>query len=253
LEPGSQRVNPLVLTRHFRLRLAQGDLESASRLAHPWRARLEGQGPPLPLLVAEIVRLNLARLALARGELAQAHRLLAEVAATAGPANRNGRLLEYHLLRARLAQQEQMGAITATAIAACRQALALAQPEGHTLLFREEGPELLPLLQATGRHPETPDRLRHYLQTRLALAWSEDTFRPTGEAVGMVEPLTPRELDVLQHLAAGDSNREIAGKLFITVRTVKKHAGNIYGKLNVQNRTQAAARARELGLLPADD
>jgi LuxR family maltose regulon positive regulatory protein len=59
-------------------------------------------------------------------------------------------------------------------------------------------------------------------------------------------------MEVLALIAAGDSNQTIADKLVITVRTVKKHTSNIIGKLNVGNRTQAAARARELGLLPMD-
>jgi LuxR family maltose regulon positive regulatory protein len=65
----------------------------------------------------------------------------------------------------------------------------------------------------------------------------------------LIEPLTPREMEVLHLIAAGDSNRIIADKLYVIVRTVKKHVGNIYGKLNVSRRTEAVARARELGLL----
>jgi LuxR family maltose regulon positive regulatory protein len=61
--------------------------------------------------------------------------------------------------------------------------------------------------------------------------------------------LTPRELEVLQLLAAGDSNQTIADKLVITVRAVKKHTGNIYGKLGVKSRTQAIALAHELKLI----
>lgn len=67
-----------------------------------------------------------------------------------------------------------------------------------------------------------------------------------------MEPLTERELEVLQLLALGDTNQAIAEKLVITVRTVKKHNSNIYGKLGVNNRTQAVAQARQLGLLAAE-
>jgi LuxR family maltose regulon positive regulatory protein len=59
-------------------------------------------------------------------------------------------------------------------------------------------------------------------------------------------------MEVLQLIASGDSNKTIADKLVITVRTVKKHNSNIYGKLNVSSRVQAVARARQLGLLPTD-
>jgi len=65
-----------------------------------------------------------------------------------------------------------------------------------------------------------------------------------------IEPLSERELEVLQWLASGASNREIGRRLTITENTVKRHVYNIFGKLNVRNRTQAALRARNLGLNP---
>ncbi len=68
-------------------------------------------------------------------------------------------------------------------------------------------------------------------------------------ASALIEPLSERELEILQHLAQGASNREIATALYITEGTVKNHITNILGKLGVRDRTQAALRARELGLL----
>lgn len=65
----------------------------------------------------------------------------------------------------------------------------------------------------------------------------------------LVEPLSERECEILRLIAEGLSNREIAERLFITVGTVKVHASNIYGKLDVHNRTQAVTRARELNLI----
>jgi len=65
----------------------------------------------------------------------------------------------------------------------------------------------------------------------------------------LIEPLSERELEVLQYIAEGLTNREIADRLYISLNTVKVHARNIYGKVNVNNRTQAVARARELGIL----
>lgn len=63
-----------------------------------------------------------------------------------------------------------------------------------------------------------------------------------------VEPLSERELEVLQEIALGASNREIGQRLYIAESTVKRHVYNIFGKLNVRNRTQAAVRARDLVL-----
>ncbi len=65
----------------------------------------------------------------------------------------------------------------------------------------------------------------------------------------LIEPLSERELEVLRRVAAGYSNQEIAQELVLAVSTVKKHISNIYGKLGAGSRTQAVARARELGLL----
>jgi LuxR family transcriptional regulator, maltose regulon positive regulatory protein len=65
-----------------------------------------------------------------------------------------------------------------------------------------------------------------------------------------VEPLTDREMDVLELLAAGSSNQQIADRLFVALVTVKKHVSHILDKLGAANRTEAVARARGLGLLP---
>ena len=65
----------------------------------------------------------------------------------------------------------------------------------------------------------------------------------------IIEPLTAREIDVLQLIAEGLSNREIAQKLSISLSTVKRHNANIYAKLVVNNRTQAIVRARDLEIL----
>jgi LuxR family transcriptional regulator, maltose regulon positive regulatory protein len=72
---------------------------------------------------------------------------------------------------------------------------------------------------------------------------------PVSRSPGLVELLSERELDVLRLIAEGHSNQAIADRLIIAVSTVKKHVNNIYGKLDVQSRTQALARARELHLL----
>lgn len=72
---------------------------------------------------------------------------------------------------------------------------------------------------------------------------------PVKPLADLVEPLSDRELEILQQVAAGDSNKEIAARLFITEGTVKNHVTNILGKLGVRDRTQAALRAREMGLI----
>ena len=67
----------------------------------------------------------------------------------------------------------------------------------------------------------------------------------------MVEPLSEREIEVLQCIAEGLSNRDIAQRLMISLSTVKSHTRSIYGKLEVNSRTQAVARAKSWGILPS--
>jgi DNA-binding CsgD family transcriptional regulator len=77
----------------------------------------------------------------------------------------------------------------------------------------------------------------------------EEAPRPDASAAPLVDPLSEREMDVLRLVDAGLSNRDIADELYISVGTVKWHTNNIYTKLDVSSRTQAAARAREMGIL----
>ena len=71
-----------------------------------------------------------------------------------------------------------------------------------------------------------------------------------GAPPGLPEPLTDRETEVLRLIAAGKSNQRIARELVVTLDTVKKHVSHVLGKLGATNRTEAAARARQLGLIP---
>jgi DNA-binding NarL/FixJ family response regulator len=72
---------------------------------------------------------------------------------------------------------------------------------------------------------------------------------PSAQMEQLVEPLSERELEILAWIARGHSNKEIASQLFIAEGTVKNHVTRILSKLGVRDRTQAALRARELGLL----
>jgi LuxR family maltose regulon positive regulatory protein len=125
-----------------------------------------------------------------------------------------------------------------------RDALKLAQPEGYLRTFVDLGKRMESLLQMAIQRRVVPD----YAEKILS-AMKEDTQRPILGQLVLVEPLNPREFEVLRLIAAGCTNRQIASKLFISLGTAKTHVHNICGKLGSHNRTEAAARARELGLV----
>ncbi len=97
-------------------------------------------------------------------------------------------------------------------------------------------------------------RTRHPVSDPLSLQESPITQNPGGllieKLVDPAAPLSDREREVLHYLAEGLSNRQIGDHLFISENTVKTHLQNLYAKLEVQRRTQAVARARDLGLIP---
>ena len=95
----------------------------------------------------------------------------------------------------------------------------------------------------------TPNIPAYYLRKLSAALERDASSAATPAGAGLPEPLSDRELEVLALLAAGKSNPQIATALFVAKSTVKTHTKNIYHKLDARNRTQALARARELGLL----
>ncbi len=142
------------------------------------------------------------------------------------------------------------------ALVVLHRALELSEPEGFVLAFVEEGAPMARLLyQIVGRGimPEYVGRLlaafeitgKHEIEKEQRCPEPLRTHAPA-----LIEALTRREIEILQLVAAGLSNREIADKLVISLGTVKVHTRNIYGKLQVRRRTEAVARARNLGLLP---
>lgn len=77
-----------------------------------------------------------------------------------------------------------------------------------------------------------------------------DTLQARSAELTLVDPLSPREVEVLQLIALGKTNQEIARQLIVAPGTVKAHTSSIYSKLDAANRTEAVARARQLGILP---
>lgn len=128
----------------------------------------------------------------------------------------------------------------------CR-ALALAEQDNFVRVFADEARDLRAIMPqirpgAGGAHPS-----RQYLELLSPAMGTVESDGPDQSA--LVEPLSERELEVLSLLAQGLTNRELAEQLYLSVGTVKRHTHNIYGKLGVNNRTQALVRGRQLGLI----
>jgi LuxR family maltose regulon positive regulatory protein len=131
------------------------------------------------------------------------------------------------------------------------EALALAEPEGFIRLFVDEASPMAQLLARLNASREGEGlRLKEYIHKLLAaVGEQDDTHSSSFSLQPLVEPLTQRELEVLQLIAQGLSNDEIGKRLFLALDTVKGHNRRIFDKLQVQRRTEAVARARELRLL----
>jgi LuxR family maltose regulon positive regulatory protein len=246
-------LNPVPAQR-ARLALAQGDVDAAVG----W-VRARGLGAEdEPSYPREREHLVLARVLLATQAPEQALGLLDRLHARAISQGRTRSVIEVGALQAlaRSAGGDQAGALTALA-----EALALAAPEGYLRVFADEGPPMAALLRELVGHrqerPAAADAVPRDYLARLVDAFEQAGLpvrlpvrRGGVVVVGLVEPLSARELEVLRLLATGAPNRAIAKELVVTLDTVKRHLSHLFSKLEVANRTQAVARARELGLLP---
>ena len=131
-------------------------------------------------------------------------------------------------------------------------ALLAAEPEGFIRLFLDEGVRMQRLLQDTAKAAPAPGyvaRLLSAFRDELRTGGDKSADHPAKLVQPLSDPLSQREIEVLCLIAGGLSNHEICGRLFLALDTVKGHNRRIFEKLRVQSRTQAVARARELGIL----
>ena len=246
LSPGPPGLLNPIPAQLARLLLAQGDLAAAARWTEE-RGLGADDDPDYPREPGYLV---LARVLLAQGQPDQALALLNRLHAAAAAQDRAGSLIEAGALRALT-----LAAIAeeAEAVNALAGTLTLASPQGYVRVFADEGPPMAALLgrliaaQRTGQAAASVPL--GYL-ARLRSAFGAEPAAPHAAAVpGLIDPLTSRELEVLTMLAAGRSNQAIASQLVVTLDTVKKHVSHIMGKLGAASRTEAVARARQLGVI----
>ncbi|WP_309118552.1 LuxR C-terminal-related transcriptional regulator [Paenibacillus sp.] len=232
LLPGIAAARALALLR-------QGNPEAAERLMQ--------QGEPSLVLV---------RIRLAQGRTAEA---MADAELLRGRAEAMGWEDERLQATILLALALQAGGEREPARRALADALAQAEPGGFVRVFADEGAPMRRLLRdaaAQGVMPSYASKLLAHFEAperaegkpfRSAETLAEPLAVPL--AVPLFEPLSEREIEVLRLIAEGRSNREIGERLFLALSTVKGHNRIIFDKLQVERRTEAVARARELGLL----
>jgi LuxR family maltose regulon positive regulatory protein len=241
-----------VAAERAQLDLAQGDLPAA--LSWAKQSGLSSDDAELPYL-REREYLVLARVYIARGRedpagpgnsgtspfLSHALHLLERLLLDAEAKARMGSALEILVLQslALYASGDR-----ARAFSILERALKQARPEGYVRLFVNEGAPMVAFLRQAYARGLAPD----YVATLLSAASASAPTVP-APAGPLLDPLTERELEVLRLLVKGLSNPAIAQQLVITVGTVKRHVNSIYGKLAVNSRTQAVARAHTLHLL----
>ena len=226
-----------------RIWLAQGELGAAVQ----W-VRERGLEPDhAPDHLGAFAYIAYARILIARGRTDEAIDLLQRMLEPAEEGRNTTGAIEILSLQS-LAFQG-MGD-TPRAMDALERALALAEPGGFVRIFVDEGPPMAPLLYEALTCGIAPKYSRQLLAA-FPISEPEQEAPQDSQVAGsdLVEALSERELEVLELIAEGLTNPEIASRLFLSLHTVKSHARNIYGKLGVHNRTQAVVRARTLGIL----
>lgn len=214
------------------LALAQGDVPAASHWADQMIVGLD------PSTLGILYRLTQARLLLAEGKRAEASKVLADVYASVVQMGLIAVMIEIRAWQAVSAERPDK------ALKFLREALKMAQPEGFIRTFLDRGKPMKLLLE---RLKAEGGALKECVMTLLAAFGGESDRGSLAQP--LVEAMSERELEILRLMAKGLSNREIAERLVITVGTTKSHVHHILEKLGTESRMQAAAKARELGLV----
>jgi LuxR family transcriptional regulator, maltose regulon positive regulatory protein len=214
--------------------LARGDTDAALDWANHFAGQIEDA-------VFPSVPLALAKVWLSQRQPDKALPLLDHALQSAQTVGRLGNAI--HILAVQAIVYHAQGQYE-QAFATLEHALELAEPEGYVRVFVDEGAPMARLLRRMlARAPAS-----EYIG-RLLEAFGESVKIESPVTSKLINPLSPRELEVLRLIIDGATNKEIADELVLTVNTVKRHISNIFDKLQVSNRAQAIAQARELNLL----
>jgi len=226
-----------------RLWIAQGKVEAAALWRSEWADRRAQTNKRIPYILSELDQILQARILLAQGKSGDCLNLAVQLQKCAEELGRTGVVIETLVLQC-LASRNQNN--VEEALKALEQALALAEPEGYMRIFLDEG---LPMAQLLYEAANRGIRKEYTGRILSNFPLHREARKARSATDDLIEPLSRREVDVLQLLASGTSNKEAARRLFISLATVKWHTSNIYRKLGVQNRTEAVAKGRALGLI----
>ena len=214
-------------------------------LASQWAEKLDPVPPLAPMIGFLAPHLTLVKVWLAQNtqtSQGKAAELLIQLQEYFSRTHNTRFLIETLALQARL---EQTRGDQSAALAALNQAVQLAHQGGFIRLFVDLGPQMASLLSQLKVNRGT----KAYIQRILAAFSGLMGTMPASLMEGLPEPLTNREWQILELLGNRLTNKEIAGRLFISPGTVRQHTHNIYQKLAVRDRRQAAAKVAELGIL----
>jgi LuxR family maltose regulon positive regulatory protein len=237
-----------------RVQLLQGDLEGASN----WVKTFSDLPPDVPLIWLEEPQVTRARILLARGtnsDLRSAQQIL-DVLEEIAERTHTTRY-EIEILALRALALEALGD-TDKASATLKKAIDLAQPGGFIRVFADLGKPMQAMLRRLEQQGHSMDMVQRilaaFLEDDLSLVSDKSPAQPRRQqppgAFVLVEPLTPRELEVLNLLRGPASIKEIALKLNISYATAKRHTINLYAKLGANQRWEAVAKAEEFKILP---
>ncbi len=240
----AQRYIHLIAAFQARLWLAQGELSRAQQWTRQKMESSSEQGLATPLQAA-FEDLTLARVLWSEDRFEEAQRIADRSIQDAETRNWPGILIEALALRALLTSQQAGRALQAREL--LLRALTLSLPGQYKRTYLDFGLPMERLLQSV----EAADPSLKTYRNRLLGGFraTEPGHKPDVDQAGLIEKLSDRELEILQLIAAGLTNSQIAKKLYLTVNTIRAHSRHIFGKLDSHSRTEAVARARELGLL----
>jgi LuxR family maltose regulon positive regulatory protein len=259
LENNPDRRGWLLAVEYVRVNVARGNLD----LVAANKALISGPQPSSPLS-NERKETARARFEIASGQYAQAVARIEPLLVNASESKRLDHVIEMRLLQAIAYQQQRQ---EQQALAALNEAVQLGQAGGYIRRFVDEGVIINNLLGKLRKQEQKEelisylDKILHEFTLEKADDRSAEVYNERETVLAdlplisassfetLLEPLSKREQEVLQLLAHGSSNQEIAQQLTLSINTVKRHTSNILAKLEAKNRTQAVNQARSLGLL----